>query len=257
MAIRSKKIEVSSIRGDIYGGEAHQTHFYNTCGERLTSVDRRDPQVSAELAAYFKQGVQASNLDHVQARLVIAINNNDVADFSKLLDLDFIYSGDYKVEKSKDGVFGDWVSVVTNTCNVRKNVEALFVENTDYFTYLIDELIKKNDDAFFAAFKKSLKDTDLDANNLFSWNETIKQDVLTQIARMESYGMYLKSRRDPIALVKGAEAISLAAELREAIVIRDSTISADLDANADFENLKFKLNLMKALHKQDELLESA
>ncbi|OGT36945.1 MAG: hypothetical protein A3F11_09215 [Gammaproteobacteria bacterium RIFCSPHIGHO2_12_FULL_37_14] len=253
MPKQKSKLKVVWSIGDQHGDTTYYLH-YNACGESVELSPKHKNEYEKYISLGYFRGVQPSHFDAIQVKLKQHMTADDDESFKKLLKTKFIYPGKISTDTPDNNPHREqaWNKASYETYYTQAIIEALFFEKNLFFAELINLLIEKNSDKFFQALMDSLQDTDLSANQLFAWNESIKSQVLKEIAEMAAHAF--KSSLDQKYPQKGESAWKLATQLREAL--QSKSVSEATEENnlfKKFEILNFKLDIIKNLHSQDNI----
>lgn len=199
----------------------------------------------------YAEGVHASDAAAILARCETA---TDAESLQAILNGNFIYPGRvFSYCKEKTGKKSETYQV----CPI---IEALFFEHKKEFKALIEFLLKKNDQAFYQAFTKSVEASDLRYEQLFRWNKEKQGAVVAQLDQLQAHGRALARSKNPAAKARGAEVGIFEAKLREKISAQPIDESTDapteVDHKAQLEKLKFKLELYETLDEQSKAFSS-
>lgn len=137
----------------------------------------------------------------------------------------------------------------------RPNIEALLFDDISLFSSLIDKLIEQNDPLLFQAFLNCVNKTDLKKMNLFRWDASMQHEVLEGLDRLEHYGEALKKENSKDAQDKGELVVNITSEL--CVKIKEKTVipCEEQTDKTRFENMQFKLQTVKELHREDKTLD--
>lgn len=255
MSKQKTKLPVAQYINDQQGSHTF-IWYYNMCGESRKIEQKADAlnDDAAHIEEGFLPGVQSSHIEVVRYKLVKFVQDKNSVDFIALLQVNFIYPEkpffslqnlNYNPEKVNDFQY--------EIRYTRPNIEALFFDNNRYFAHLIDLLLETNDEALFQAFRiglQNLQNTSIPENKLFAWDEHVKNQLLHQIDDLNKYGLQLQHIGGGS---KGTSIIKTVSELREKI--KNKKIfppNEKINLLDQFNLLKFKLEITKKFHDQDE-----
>lgn len=240
MAIKKIPITVYSSNGSVNDDYA----WYNNCGERLTSTNKHESPGEG-----YTCGVQPSNVKAVYAKLAQYIKDGNAVAFSELLQVNFIYPGRVSHYESGGHQFADgWYEENRETYKARPNIEALLVDDIDNFERLVDALIEKNDPELYRAFAERLDAVGL--KDLFLWDSALQSKISSHLDRLKEYGRQLYTNIDEDAHDRGSKAKELAESISRKVWTHP--INEGRDYLTQFQNLKFKLQIVRELHSEDD-----
>ena len=236
MAIKKHTIVTHTITNDDI--------WFNRCGESQLINCERAPDDPAYLP-----GIQASDATIVYDKLLHLIKTNDAAYFKRLLNSHFIYPGYISSYISNEYRSSEgYHKEISEIYMYRFNIEALLIDHFDKFKAIVTILKEKNNPELLMAFISSLKEAGL--GKLLVWNADEQRSIDMQLSKLQHYGNQLQAlHADETAYDKGVIAIEHARMLRETVYARK--IIDNEDQETLFNNLEFKLDLIKQLHAKD------
>lgn len=253
MPLCTKTIKVYECHTDNENKKVRQYVYFNLLGESAKIVDQNDADLRRLKDQNFVYGVQRSNIDAIERKLCEYINQDDAEKFLRLLSSDYCCTGPLDSDYAHEDSYGDSTDYEEQSFRARPVIEALFYESNVQLAALVDLLLKKDNAALFDAFIKSLKNTEFNEVILFSWNKAMKHQVRMQVAAMNAYSQRIGNKGQDEFVQDKSEILSdICDALNEQIDPKPVTKDeVPLDHKSKFENLKFKLDLLKKLHGED------
>lgn len=138
------------------------------------------------------------------------------------------------------------------TYNVRPVLEALFFERNDLFLDLVLLLIEKSDETLYQAFIDSLKDTELSAEMLFTFNQAMKDDIKKNLESMDDHAQQNYNNHDFLLYhSKYLGTLVFIPTLVDKLNSAAPTEEPTLLLRNKFQKLAFKLDFLQLLHSED------
>ncbi len=159
-----------------------------------------------------------------------------------------IYSSSSRVDgrHSREDSIDTYITAKVSVC---KGIEVLLAHEPMQVLHLI-ELIKQqeNKEELITTFMLGINNAKLSNQSLLNWDEENKQAIINQLNSIKSYGKTLSQSNDSDAIKKGATVVSLVDRLMKKVNDWKENPS---NPNQKFDNLTFKLELLRELRSND------
>lgn len=258
-----------------YGsGDKSKERELNTKHFDMKHILKTDIKETFKSLEAYIQTISKSKDEDEKSEAITAIKN--------LLKADFIYSA---VNEKASGETFEKTAWTEEDCkshlfDTRPIIEVFLYEQNDLFCKFIKLIKRANNNELFAAVIESMKGTGISVDRIFQWNEKMKRAAINEMKTLLNYGkkfalmpaqemqevgkyQRLENKNETDIDIEEAKLGNLAIGIANKILGNDGVEgeiekqpvrrdSQRLDYQTKFAILKFKMDLYKTVHAEDD-----